>query len=185
MTRNLDNNQKTWEDLARAAQAGDKAAYQTLLREIIPFARSVLVGRLANPSWVDDVVQEVLLSTHKALHTYDPQKPFKPWLISIINFRRSDFLRAYYRKSHKKETTLESLDAQTIYVTNDGIEGEWKDVENALDDLPKKQKRIFKMMKIEGYTAKEVAERLDMNESAVKVSAHRTMNKLKQLLGAS
>jgi DNA-directed RNA polymerase specialized sigma24 family protein len=41
------------------------------------------------------------------------------------------------------------------------------------------------MMKIEGYTAKETAARLGMNESAVKVSAHRTMHKLKELLGAS
>ena len=41
---------------------------------------------------------------------------------------------------------------------------------------------MFTMMKVEGYTAKEVAQKMDMTESAVKVSVHRTMIKLKEIL---
>ncbi len=38
------------------------------------------------------------------------------------------------------------------------------------------------MMKIEGYTAKETAERVNMSESAVKVAAHRVYKDLAKKL---
>ena len=41
---------------------------------------------------------------------------------------------------------------------------------------------IFTMIKIEGYTAKEVANTMGVSESAVKVAAHRTSIKLKGIL---
>ena len=53
------------------------------------------------------------------------------------------------------------------------------DIEAALKELPERQRKVFQMIKIEGYTAKEVANEMGMSVSAVKVSAHRTMVKLK------
>ena len=58
-----------------------------------------------------------------------------------------------------------------------------KDIESALADLPENQRKVFEMIKIHGYSAKEVADEMGMSVSAVKVSAHRTMNKLKDRLG--
>ena len=59
---------------------------------------------------------------------------------------------------------------------------EYKNVEKALMTFPDKQQKIFRLIKIEGYSAAEVAEKMAMTESAVKVSAHRTLEKLKQNL---
>ena len=55
------------------ALSGDKRAYEKLLNEIAGFARNYVRRRLASPTDHDDVVQEILLSVHKALHTYDPR----------------------------------------------------------------------------------------------------------------
>lgn len=71
----------------------------------------------------------------------------------------------------------------TSYVTNPQYSGEYKDVEKILASLPDDQRTVFQRLKLEGYTAQEVANEMGMSESAVKVSAHRTLKKIKDALG--
>ena len=52
-----------------------------------------------------------------------------------------------------------------------------------MQDLPEKQRKILLLMKGEGLTAAEVALKLNMSISAVKVSAHRSIKKLKDKWG--
>lgn len=172
-----------WQALAVLAQAGDKRAYSQLLNELVPFIKGRITSGLANPDWVDDITQDILISVHKSLATYSPDRPFKPWLGSIIQFRRTDFLRKHYKTKQVKESSKENMEIFSQNVTVSIHSGELKDIEVAIASLPEKQQKIFKMMKIEGYSAKEVADEMDMSVSAVKVSAHRTTNKLKEILG--
>lgn len=172
-----------WNALARKAQSGDKAAYNQLLRDIIPFIQKVIARTLANPDWVDDITQDVLMSVHKSLKTYDPNLSFRPWLMAIVNFRRTDYLRKYYRTRDQKEKSENMAHFLGDSVTNPTHAGELKDIEGALNALPEKQGKIFRMVKIEGHSIEEVAKTMDMSQSAVKVSAHRTMKKLQKKLG--
>ncbi len=175
--------EEMWQEWASKAQDGDKAAYNLLLRDIVPYIRNFIGPRLANPDWVDDITQEVLISVHKSLKTYSPDRPFKPWLSTIISFRRTDFLRKHYSARHDKQTTTDDMSFIREHVTDSPFAGELKDVEKALEEFPEKQRKLFMLMKIEGYTAKEAAKQMDMSVSAVKVSVHRTTKKLKEMLG--
>ncbi|MGH1404892.1 MAG: sigma-70 family RNA polymerase sigma factor [Alphaproteobacteria bacterium] len=172
----------SWSDLAIKAQQGDKRAYHRLLTEIAPFIRICISGKLANPDWVDEVVQDVLISVHKSLRTYAADRPFKPWLNAIIQFRKTDFLRKHYRGRKVREAGVQDAEVFNSYVTFSAHSGELKDIEAALDRLPEKQRQIFTLLKVEGYSIKEVAKKMDMTESAVKVSAHRTGLKLRDML---
>lgn len=171
-----------WSEYAAKAQEGDKQAYNQLLKEIAPFIRNFILRSLANPEWADDIMQDVLISVHKALNTYSPERPFRPWLMAIINFRRTDYLRKHYNARENMQTTLDDFDFQRAHVTNPEHAGEYKDIETALETLSDKQRKVFEMIKIQGYSAKEVANEMGMSVSAVKVSAHRTMTKLKEIL---
>ncbi len=171
-----------WNGLAAKAQQGNKIAYHQLLSEIQPFIRNFVIGTLANPDWADDLTQEILISIHKALKTYDPKRPFKPWMMAIVNFRRTDFLRSYYARRSHVTTSFDEMVFEKDFVTNPAHAGEYKDVESALAALPDKQREVFVKMKIEGYTAEEVADQMGMSVSAVKVSAHRTMKKMKEYM---
>ena len=62
----------SWSALMVAAQGGEKAAYGRLLRECTPLIRRV-VRRGMRPDRIDDAVQDVLLTIHRARHTYDPR----------------------------------------------------------------------------------------------------------------
>ena len=175
------NQETQWQEWARLAQSGDKSAYLNLLKAISPYIRNFLAGSLSDADSIEDIMQEVLISVHKSLNTYSADRPFKPWLIAIINFRRTDFLRKHYNKRRNVQTDLEDPAFKKGHVTNPEYAGELKDVEAALDTLSPKQRRVFEMMKIQGFTAQEVAEKMGMSVSAVKVSAHRTQKKLQEI----
>lgn len=171
-----------WQDWAGKAQQGDKDAYSLLLRDIVPYIRNFIRPRVANEDWIDDITQDVLISVHKSLHTYSPDRAFKPWLSAIISFRKTDFLRRHYNARDHKQASTDDPAFLREHVTEPGAAGEWKDIEKALAQLPEKQRQVFTLMRIEGYSAQEVADKMDMSVSAVKVSVHRTTNKLKDIL---
>lgn len=171
-----------WKDWAIAAQEGNKTAYNHLLSEVAAYTRNFLLSRVANPDWAEDITQEVLISIHKSLKTYSGDRPFVPWLIAIINFRKTDFLRKHYAARGDKQTDLENTEFLSEHVTNPDHAGEYKDIEAALDTLPLRQRKVFEMMRVQGYTAQEVANEMNMSVSAVKVSAHRTAHKLRVIL---
>lgn len=170
-----------WVRLAESAQGGDRAAYKTLLEEIYPYIRALLAGKVKNPDWIDDIAQEVLISVHTALHTYSSDRPFKPWLKSIVFYRKTDFLRSYYRKD-RGNASLDEYENLGENVTISPTSGELKDIEAALSTLSGKQRRMFTLIKLEGYSLSEVAEKMNMSLSAVKVANHRMTLRLKELL---
>ncbi|MAE50289.1 MAG: hypothetical protein CMH27_00610 [Micavibrio sp.] len=169
-----------WRELAIRAQAGDRQAYSSLLKAIADFVKNYLIPRLANPDWADDITQDVLLSVHKSLKTYSAKRPFKPWLMAIVNFRKTDYLRKHYSGRYNMHVELSDLNLKAEHVTNMEYVGELKDIETILGKLKGKHRVIFEKMRIYGYTAQEVADELGMGVSAVKVSVHRSQKKLEE-----
>lgn len=68
--------------LLRSGIAGNQGDYAKFLESITPLLRRIVGGRIA-VSDVEDVVQEVLISIHKARHTYDGERPIMPWVVAI------------------------------------------------------------------------------------------------------
>lgn len=169
------------ESLMRQAMAGDKRAYADLLLATSRFIKPYLAKRLNSASEVDDVLQEILISIHKARHTYDGQRPYKPWAYAIAKFRLQDHLRSHYADQLQHAVDLDDVeDSLPGSVTETGID--YESISREIEKLPAKQATILELMHREGYTAKEVAERIGMKESAVKVAAHRAYKVLRKLL---
>jgi RNA polymerase sigma-70 factor (ECF subfamily) len=74
--------------LMARAQAGDQRGYEELLHLLARDARGFVARRVGWTDWVEDVVQDALLTVHRARHTYDPARPFAPWFYAIVNRRR-------------------------------------------------------------------------------------------------
>jgi RNA polymerase sigma-70 factor (ECF subfamily) len=173
---------KTLETLISRALEGDKNSYTLFLKQVEAYARPILYSSLASPEWVDDVIQEILLSVHKALPTFERTRPVKPWLNAIINFRKTDYLRRHYRQRKLKQEAQLNVETEHKNVTFFPDTPELKDMERALAQIPKKQRDVLILMKIKGYTAKEVSRQLGMSVSAVKVSAHRGAASLRKIM---
>jgi len=167
----------------RLTLAGDQKAYNRLLTETASLLRPYLAKYLKGNNEAQDVLQEILLSVHKAKHTYDGQRPYKPWLFAIARFRLQDYLRRYYNNKLRNTVDLTTIENNLAApVTEEPLSHEY--LEEHLRHLSDKQAAILKLMHIEGYTAKEVAPKLGMNESAVKVAAHRAYKILRKKLSA-
>lgn len=161
---------------------GDQASYRAFLQQVTPSLRRAIGSRVPAGD-VEDVLQEVLISVHKARHTYDGKRPIRPWLSAIVRFRITDHLRKYYASMRHQTMSIDEFEPLLADVTEaDDIH---ESVEEALKDVPEREQKILTMMHMEGYTAKQVGEKLNMTDSAVKVAAHRAMKKIRKTFGTN
>ena len=163
--------------LFRLGIQGDQASYAQFLNQIAPLCRRAAARRIRGAD-LDDVVQEALISIHKARATYDGERPLLPWVLSIVNFRVTDYLRKHYRTAGRDAVDIDLVSDTLGDVTETAGDGE--SVERMLGAVPQRQQDILTMMHVEGYTAKEVGTKLNMKELAVKVAAHRAMKKIRE-----
>lgn len=162
-----------------AGMAGDSTAYAAFLSQLSPILRRI-IGRKIPVSDVEDVLQEVLISIHKARHTYDGNRPLMPWIMAIASFRISDHLRKSYSQMRHKSVDIADYENLLAAVTETSSENE--SFSEMLHGVAEREKKILSMMHVEGYTAKQVGLHLGMGESAVKVAAHRAIKKIRERL---
>jgi len=167
--------------LMRQSLAGDQHAYADLLQETAKLLRPFLAKRINAFHEVDDLLQEILISIHKARHTYDGNRPYLPWAYAIATYRLQDFLRAHYSDQLRHADHFDDLEEKLQEsVTESGLS--YESICGEIQKLPEKQALILQLMHQDGYTVKEVAEKIGMNESAVKVAAHRAYKVLRKKL---
>jgi RNA polymerase sigma-70 factor, ECF subfamily len=169
------------EALMQQSLDGNQRAYAELLQETSRLLKPFLARRLSFTNEVDDLMQEILISIHKARHTYDGKRPYKPWVYAIARFRLQDYLRAHYADQLSQADDLAELEE---FLHEDVTEPDisYESISAEVRKLPEKQATILRLMHQEGYTAREVAMKMGMNESAVKVAAHRAYKILRQKL---
>lgn len=168
------------EQLLQKALLGDANSYQQFLTEISHYLRP-FIGRRIPSADIEDVLQEILVSIHKARHTYDGKRSILPWITAIARYRVVDYLRNHYSKiQYAHDDISEMQDFLGEDVTEPSLLSEY--IAEEVEKLPAKQQSILYLMHTEGYTAKEVGIKLGMNESAVKVSAHRAYKIIKARL---
>lgn len=175
--------------LMRAIQDGDGAAYGRLLQEITPRIRQMIrhQRRFMQAQDIEDLVQEVLLSLHAVRATYDPNRPFMPWLFAIVRNRLADGARQYVRKA-AHEINVEQL---PVTFSDDSanvdreVYGDPEALSQAMKELPEGQREAITMLKLRQMSLKEASAHSGMSVGALKVSVHRGMMALRKILTKS
>jgi RNA polymerase sigma factor (sigma-70 family) len=174
--------------LMRAAQAGDKPAYTALLCALVPLVKAAVRRRFGflQPQDIDDLVQDILLSLHAARATYDPARPFLPWLMAVARNRMADGSRRYARRAVHEVTTehsLETFPAEDTNMPTNGY-GDAEALAQALTKLPQGQRHAVELMKLRELSLKEAAAATGTSVGALKVSVHRGITALRKALRA-
>jgi RNA polymerase sigma-70 factor (ECF subfamily) len=156
------------------AQQGDGASYRALLGACRDWLLRYYARRIA-PAMVDDLVQETLLSLHSKRATYDPTRPFYPWLAAIARYRWVDALR--------KQMKVEELhdDVAAVGPEEDAILSRLS-LDSLLARLPLAQANAITLTRVEGRSIAEAARITGQSESLVKVNVHRGLKKLAALV---
>jgi RNA polymerase sigma-70 factor, ECF subfamily len=170
--------------LMRLTQGGDQMAYASLLVLLTSVTRQFARSRLGPVPWIEDVVQETLLAVHGARHTYDSDRPFAPWFYAIASNRLIDVVRRERRVTAHEvaHDVLPDVTLDPEAATRDDIDVEA--IHAAVAALPDRQRDVIQGLKFQDESVREVAARLGMSESAVKVTAHRGYRTLKRFLGS-
>lgn len=163
------------------AHMGDREAYAELLVLATGAIRRLVRGRWGDVPWADDAVQETLMSVHRARHTYDPKRPFVPWLYAIAGNRIIDVARRERRVGTREFGTDALPEPPAPAEQNAGLDVER--IRAALAELPDRQRDVIEGLKFRDESVREVGERMQMSDSAVKVTAHRGYKTLRRLLG--
>src|SRR5262249_38397506 len=140
---------QTLEMLMRAAQGGDGRAYTRLLKRITPHLRRMIrhQRQLLPSADIEDLVQDVLLSLHAVRATYDPARPFMPWLVAIAQNRMADSTRRYMRR-RVHETSVEQYPVTFVdeETKSDGEQyGDPEALRRAIKTLPSGQREAIEM----------------------------------------
>ena len=181
-SRQSSDSEEQWRIWMAAAQKGDKKAYESLLSAILPLLRRIVGRKLGDPSSVEDVVQNVLLSVHRARHTYDPARPFGPWCRAIARNAVTDALRARTRRG-RHELPLQDPDQVEAPPLLDRDRSISPLLFDALAALPAKQREAVELLHVEELSVAEAAVRAGISPGALKVRAHRGYTALRKLLG--
>ncbi len=166
----------TFARLMAAMQQGDRAAATVLLTEAGLWLERYFRRRVP-PEQVDDLVQEVLIALHTKRATWDPARPFLPWLAAIARYRWVDHLRRVYREAGE---ALED-DAGAQDSGEDGVLARLS-LDRLFARLPSGQAQAIELVKIEGLSIEEASQRSGQSESLVKVNIHRGLKKLAALV---
>jgi RNA polymerase sigma-70 factor (ECF subfamily) len=181
-----DARDERWSALMAAAQAGDSRAYDMLLRECLPLLRAVCRARLRDAADVEDAVQDALLTIHRVRHTYDPSRPFRPWLAAIAQRRALDRGRSRGRSAAREveidaagEVAAPGRDAEAEL----GLRMESARLRQAVGELPTAQRTALGLTKIEDLSLAEASGRSGMSVGALKVATHRALRSLRRRFG--
>jgi RNA polymerase sigma-70 factor (ECF subfamily) len=178
-----------WSDLMAAAQAGDRGSYDRLLRECVPVIRGVARRQGVPPAYIDDVIQEVLLSVHRARQTYDPARPFLAWLAIITQRRAIDVLRQHGRRERREVYAPTAYEAHADPDSNPAkrweSNGQTRALGAAITDLPSSQREAVERLALQELSLAEASAVTGRTEGALKVSLHRALKTLLSSLRAT
>lgn len=154
-----------------AALAGDAQAYRTLLVQLVPWLQRYYQQRVPS-MMVEDAVQDVLLAIHEKRHTYDPARPFAPWLAAIARHKWIDRIRAMrWRATEPLDEDLGTPDHESAVVAETTLA-------QMLSELRPAQAHVIRLVKIEGYSLDDASRASGQSVALVKVNIHRGLKRL-------
>jgi RNA polymerase sigma-70 factor (ECF subfamily) len=118
------------------------------------------------------------MAFYEARHTYQPSRPLEPWLYAIARNVAADHARRYWTRT-RLERVLEEIPEQTEH---SDLRSE-PSLENAMAQLPEQQREAFSMLKLEGLSIEQAADRAGTSQGALRVRAHRAYKTLRRLIG--
>ncbi len=156
------------------AQAGDIEAFGRLFDGLAPRLAKYLALRI-DQATAEDLLHDIFLATWKALPRYQvrPEAKFSTWVFSIAKHH----LISQYRKK-RVHTDLEEVEIALTEDEDTKITAH--QVRDAIGDLPLKEQEALTLSLLDGYTYKEVAETMNLNENYVRQLVFRAKHRLQK-----
>jgi RNA polymerase sigma-70 factor (ECF subfamily) len=195
-TRSADDASPSDGQLVGRAVDGDRKAFDELIVRYQRQAVAVSYRLLGNSQDALEVTQDAFLKAFTSLGTLQKPDAFGGWLMRIVSNLSLNFRRG---RKNRQQLPLDDLLGTSEPSTSNGSGSDWmaqsgdpvrrlesqemgRKLQEALNELPEKQRLAIVMFTIEEMPQKQVAEALECSVEAVKWHVFQGRKKLKEIL---
>jgi RNA polymerase sigma-70 factor (ECF subfamily) len=138
-----------------------------------------------HPSWVEDLVEETLVTLYRRRTRYDPARPFPPWLYGIARLVWKDHLRHRGRDLYGATSLAEVEEAPAPDLDALGTAERHEEealVRRAIQRLPVEQREAFILRHYHGLSYDEIARVVGAPLGTIKWRIHEAVRRLEAAL---
>jgi RNA polymerase sigma-70 factor (ECF subfamily) len=167
--------------LIERAREGDAEAFGALVECYLPRALRLAMRLLHQREDAEDLVQDAFLSALRHIDSFDPHRPFWPWLSRIIVNRGIDLsaARSIRASSELTPDLADSGESPSAGAERDDI---FARVRRAMSALPPRRRMVVELFELEGLSIAEIAESLETAPATVRWHLHVARRQLRQAL---
>ena len=165
--------------LLRAAQAGDKAAFEKLVSPHLSKLYNLAYHLIQHRDDAADAVQDTVIKAYRSLSGFREEADLSTWLARIL---KNTILDEVKRAVRRHEEATETLPERPEHITEPGMErAELRTVMlEMLSELSEKLREPVILYDLDGYSYEEIASILDINLGTVKSRLNRGRLALKE-----
>ena len=168
--------------LVQRAQRGDETAFGLLVERYLQPAYAVALGQLNEPADAEDVCQDAFIAALEKLEECRSPDKFGSWLLSIVRNRARDYRR--YRTIRDaaplKENTAAAKHGNPEREVENAIMRD--DLLSAMEGLTETQREVLLLYDFEGWSHKEIAEKVGISVESARVHLHNGRKALRKTL---
>jgi len=178
-------------ELVTRCQQGNQAAFEELVGRIGPDLYKMIFAQVRDHDDTDEILQECLIRLYKHLPTLREVVKFPGWVSRmIVNQCHSHRLKRSRTAMESTDELVEIQDREVMWQNphtgnprKDLMRKEvLADINEAIRELPPRQRSAIVLFEVEGYSIRDVAEAMNCSEGAVKFNIHQARKKLKSSL---
>jgi RNA polymerase sigma-70 factor, ECF subfamily len=172
-------------ELIGAAQGGDRAAFDELVRRTFVDTFTLARRLTGNEEDARDVVQDAYLRAWRGIGKFRGEAQFSTWMYRITANAAATHMRKRRRqRAEPIDDTFEPVDAHPESQPAQQAESadSLERIGQALDELPPKLRTLVVLKDVYGLPHEAIAEELGISVPAAKVRLHRARRKLRDLL---
>ena len=168
------------EQLVPACRSGNRAAQKRLFDALAPKMMALCLRYVGDRPTAEDVLQEGFISLFSRLDSYSGAGSFEGWArrifvnTALMHLRKTDALKLSDDIGEARGLfSEEATPVQTIG---------YRELTGLIAKLPPDARTIFNMFVIEGYSHKEIAQTLGLNEATTRSKLQRARIRLQEMI---
>jgi len=170
----------TEENLIKKCASGNSLAQKTFYEKFAGKMMGVCLRYTKDYEEAQDVMQDAFIKIFGKLSEYEKKGSLEGWVRRIVVNTALDSYRK--NKKHQQNVAVETVDYMLENKTYIIEELNANDLLVIIKTLPAGYQMVFNLFAIEGYSHKEIAERLNITESTSKSQFSRAKKQLRELL---
>jgi RNA polymerase sigma factor (sigma-70 family) len=167
------------QDLIKGCKKKDRMSQKGLYQIFYSYSMRMCIRYAKDKDEALELVNDGFMKVFINIHKYDPDKPFKAWLSTIMINSSID----HYRKQIKR-IEMEELNAKHEMEDRESILSKihYEDLIRLVQKLSVAYRTVFNLFAIDGYSHEEIANMLSISVGTSKSNLFKAREQLKRML---